>query len=84
MASLTLTIGALDENISADNAKASDVLTKYAAAIGATGTNAEKAQAVLRALVQHMVQEGRRHHSNTAMSAAAAAVQGEVNALTWE
>jgi hypothetical protein len=84
MASLTLTIGALDENISADNAKASDVLTKYAAAIGASGTNAEKAQAVLRSLVLHMVQEGRRHHSNTAMSNAAAAVQTEVDAIAWQ
>ena len=84
MASLTLTIGALTATVSAGNAKASDILTQYAASIGASGTNQEKAYAVVRSLVRHMQQQGQRHRSNEAAAAAIATAQTEIDALVWE
>jgi len=47
MATLTLTIGALTATVSADNTKASNLLNAYAKAIGATGKNQQKANAVI-------------------------------------
>lgn len=84
MASLTLTIGTLTATYTATNAKAQNVLLRYAAAIGADGTNQEKADAVVNALVRHMIEEGKRDHRNAAMATAAATVQAEIDELTWE
>lgn len=84
MASLTLTIGALSASISADNTKASNLLTQYATAIGASGTNQQKADAVVLALVRHMQEEARRIRGNTAMAEAVTAIETELGGLTWE
>ena len=84
MANLTLTIGALSASVTADNAKASSLLTQYAAAIGAEGTNQEKADAVVRALVKHMQEQARRQRSNTATVEALAEIEAEIAVLVWE
>jgi len=84
VASLTISIGALTGTISASNTKAGGILTQYAASIGATGTNQEKADAVVLALVRHMQQEGQHYRRNEAMKAAVVAAQAEIDALTWE
>lgn len=54
MASLTLTIGQLNASVEANNAKATAMLLAYADAISADGTNQEKADAVVRSLVDHI------------------------------
>lgn len=83
MASLTITVGPLTSKIDADNTKANALLTQYAAAIGADGTNQEKLDAVVRSLVAHMRYEGRRHRHNRAAVDAAAAIQAEIDGLDW-
>jgi hypothetical protein len=84
MASLTMTIGALSSTVSADNTKATNLVTQYAAAIGAVGTNQQKLDAVVLALVKHMQREARLKRYNTATTDAAAAIQTEIDGLTWE
>ncbi len=84
MASLVITVGQLSAQVDASNAKANALLTQYAAAIGAEGTNQEKLDAVIRALVDHMKQAGRRHRYNQATVDAAAAIQAEIDGMTWE
>lgn len=84
MASLVLTIGALSASISADNSKASNLLTQYANAIGATGTNQQKADAVVLALVRHMQQEAQRQRYNQGVGDAVAELQTEIDGLVWE
>lgn len=71
-------------SISANNTKASNLLTQYAAAIGAEGTNQQKADAVVLSLVRHMQQQAQRHRSNEAAGEAIATAQAEIDALTWE
>jgi hypothetical protein len=84
MASLTITIGTLSAGVSAANTKASNLLNGYAAAIGATGTNQEKANAVVRALVDHMQEQARRQRRNEQTTTSLAAIEGEINELAWE
>lgn len=84
MASLTIEIGQLTASVVADNTKATNLLTQYAAAIGASGTNQQKADAVVLALVRHMQAEARRHRNNTATAEAMAVIQEEISGLAWE
>lgn len=84
MASLTLTIGTLTASVSANNTKASNLLNAFADAIGATGTNQQKADAALAALVLHMQEQAKRQRTNTIMAQAAATAQAEIDALNWE
>ena len=83
MASLTITIGALTATVSADNTKASNLLNAYANAIGATGTNQQKANQVVRALVDHMRYEAHRQRSNETITTAISGIQGELGELSW-
>lgn len=83
MASLVLTIGALTATVSADNAKAANLLSAYADAIGATGTNQQKADAVLVALAQHMRQEAHRHRNNVTVAQAMADLVTELASVEW-
>jgi hypothetical protein len=83
MANLTITIGALNASVSADNAKASALLSQYAEAIGAHGTNQQRADAVVQSLVRHMQHEARRHRSNQAQAEGIAAAQQEIDGLGW-
>lgn len=84
MASLTLTIGQLTATVSANNTKASNLLNAYADAIGATGTNQEKADAVVRALVQHMREQAHRQRHNEATIQAITDIANELAALSWD
>lgn len=84
MASLTLTIGTLTSTISADNQKAATLVSRYADAIGATGTSQQRLDTVLAEVVRHMQFEARRHHENAAKAAVFAAITSELQALTWE
>lgn len=84
MASLTLTIGQLTATVTADNTKAVTVLEAFADAIGATGTNQERANAVVRALARHMVQQGQARRGNQAQEDAMAAAQAEIDGISWE
>lgn len=84
MAQLTITIGQLVASVSANNTKASNLLSAYADAIGATGTNQEKAKAVLTSLVDHMHQEAQRHASNVAVTTALADVSATLTESKWE
>ena len=82
MASLTLVVGAINASVVASNANASSVLLEYADAIGADGTAQEKAEAVVRALVRHMAEEGGEYKRRTAAAAARYAPENQVGA--WE
>jgi len=84
MATLTLTIGALTATVSADNTKASNLLNAYAKAIGATGTNQQKANAVIASLVQHMREQAHRERKNEATGEAITGIATELATLTWE
>ena len=84
MASLTMTIGPLTATVSADNTKAANLLNAYADAVGATGTNQQKADTVLASLVQHMRQEAHRHRNNVVIEQAMTDLQGELAELEWE
>jgi hypothetical protein len=84
MASLTITIGALSRSKSADDTKATNLLNEYASAIGAQGTNAQKADAVLVGLVRHMQEVAQRSRNNEQTTAALAAIKAEIDALKWE
>lgn len=84
MASLTIKIALLESTVSADNTKASNLLAQYAASLGAEGTNQEKMDAVVRGLVEHMKQQGRRHRHNQAATDTAATIKTELDALSWE
>jgi hypothetical protein len=83
MASLVLTIGQITGSVTAADAKAAALLNQYADAIGATGTNAQKADAVVRALVRHMQDQAQRQRGNTLRAEAIAAAQTELDGLTW-
>lgn len=83
MASLILTIGQLTATVTANNAKASALLEQYAASLGATGTNQQKADAVVRGLVQHMREQAQRQRANVAQIEAMATIQTEMDALDW-
>lgn len=84
MATLAITVGPLTSTVTADNAKATALFTQYAAAIGATGTNQQKLDAIIRGLVEHMKQTARRQRYNQATVDAAAAIQAEIDGLAWE
>lgn len=84
MASLTITTNLGTRSKNATDAKANALLNDYAAAIGASGTIGQRMDAVLDALVRHMQEQARRHRSNQETAAALAAIQAEVDALTWE
>jgi hypothetical protein len=84
MASLAITIGALSRSKSATDAKATALVNDYANSIGATGTNAQRADLVLEALVRHMQEQARRHRRNTQTVTALAAIESELNGLAWE
>ena len=83
MASLTLTVGALTATVSASNTKAANLLTQYADAIGASGTNQDKADAVVVALGRHMTEVAQRQRTNAAKSEALVNLQAEIDALAW-
>lgn len=83
MATLTLAIGSLTATVSATNTKATNLLTAYAAAIGASGTNQEKADAVVAALVTHMRQEAHRHRNNAVVAQAMTDLADELADLEW-
>lgn len=84
MASLTLTIGPISGTISANNAKATNIVTQYAAAIGAEGTDVQKLNAVVLELARHMQHVGQRQRQNTARVEAMATIQAEIDGMTWE
>jgi hypothetical protein len=84
MASLTLTIGALTASVSADNTKASNLLNAYADAIGATGTNQQKADAVIASLARHMRELAHMRRKNEATVQTLAGIANELSALSWE
>lgn len=84
MASLAITVGALTASITATDLKAAEVLNRYADSIGATGTNQQRANAVITSLVQYMVKEGRRHLGAKTMDDAAIAIQAELEAMGWD
>lgn len=72
MASLTLSVGALTASFSASDANAAAVLNAYADAIGAEGTNQQRANAVLASLVRHMQEVAQEHRRNEHIVAALA------------
>jgi hypothetical protein len=82
VASLTITIGALTGTLTATDAKATEVVGNYADAIGATGTNQERLQAVLRELAQHMVTVGSAYVELASVSEARESARA--NAPKWE
>ncbi len=84
MASLAITIGALSRSKSATDAKATALVNDYADSIGATGTNAQRADAVLDALVRHMQEQARRYRRNAQTMSALATIESELNGLVWE
>jgi hypothetical protein len=84
MASLTLTIGALTASVSADNTKAPNLLNAYADAIGATGTNQQKANTVVESLVRHMREHAHMVRKNEVTVQAIASIASELSALSWE
>lgn len=84
MASLTLTIGPISGTISANNTKAANIVTQYAAAIGAEGTDTQKLNAVVLELARHMQNVGQRQRLNAAKVEAMATIQAEIDALKWE
>lgn len=84
MASITISIGGLSSSIPASDAKANVLVTQYGAAIGASGSNQAKLDAVVRALVRHMQQQAAQHVSVTAQTSAAATAKAEVDALWWD
>jgi hypothetical protein len=83
MASLTITVGALNASVAATDQKATALLEQYAASIGATGTAQQRLNAVVASLASHMRDNGVRHRHNVATAEAAAAIQAEIDALTW-
>lgn len=84
MASLTLTIGALSASKSASNAKASALTEEYADALGATGTNQERLDAVVLGLVRHMQQQAQAYRARAAQTEAMTAAAAEIAGLLWE
>jgi phage-related tail protein len=84
MASLSITTGPLTRSKSAADAKANALLADYADSLGATGTNAQRIDAVLVGLVRHMQEQARRHRRNTQTVTALAAIESELNGLAWE
>lgn len=74
MATLTLTIGQLSASKAVDNTKATAVLLAYAEAIGATGTNSQKLEAVVNALARHMTDTAQGHARRKARVEAEAAL----------
>jgi membrane-bound ClpP family serine protease len=84
MASLTIAIGAFSRSKTGnDDTKATNLFNDFAASIGATGTNAQRADAVLNALVVYMQEQAQRHRRNTQTVTALAQIQSELDALTW-
>lgn len=84
MASLTLQVGPVTASFSAADAAATTVLLEYAAAIGATGSNQQKAAAVVQSLVAHMVDQARQHKQRAAIAQAMAAAQPKIESVGWE
>lgn len=84
MASLTLTIGQLTATVNASDAKAAALVTQYAAAIGATGTQQQRANAVVQALVRHMQQQAQQQRVNVAQAQALVDAQPDLDGLTWD
>jgi hypothetical protein len=84
MASLTIQIAALSRSKNATDAKATALVNDYADSIGATGTGAQRADAVLDALVRHMQEQARRHRRNAQTMSALATIESELNGLVWE
>lgn len=83
MASLTIQVGALSQSISGNNALAANLLIAYAGSIGAEGTNEEKAQAILAALVKHMKTEGHKWQRDQKISDAMAELQMTIEETGW-
>lgn len=83
MAALIISVGSLSATINASNDKAAALLAQYAGAIGAQGTDQEKLDACVAALVLHMQEQGRRQRSNTLQAEAVAAAQAEIEGLEW-
>jgi hypothetical protein len=84
MASLTITTNLGSRSKNAGDAKANALLGDYAAAIGASGTIGQRMDAVLDGLVRHMQERAQQYRRNQQTVAALAAIQAEVDALTWE
>jgi hypothetical protein len=84
MATLTITIGPISGTVTTTNAKATAIVTQYAAAIGAVGTDEQKLNQVVLALAKHMQQQGRQHRKVKLHTDALAAAQAEMDALWWD
>ena len=84
MASLTMTIGQLTATVNASDAKATALVAQYAAAIGATGTQQQRANAVMQALVRHMQQQAQQQRVIVAQAEAIATAQAEIDGMTWD
>lgn len=84
MASLVLTIGPFSGSVSTTNAKASAIVTQYAEAIGASGTDEQKLDQVVLALAKHMQEQGRSHRKVALRVEALVAAQAEMDALWWD
>lgn len=83
MASLTLQVGTISASVNVADATATPVLLAYADAIGAGGTNQEKANAVVQALAQHITETARRQKWKETQVNASAAAQPDIDALKW-
>ncbi len=79
MARLLIEIGALSSEVTAANAKATVVLTNYAAHIGVTGTNQQKLDAIVADLKGILTNISVSQAAETASAAAIAAEQADAN-----
>lgn len=79
MATLTLTVGPITATVTAGNAQAATILNAYADAIGATGTDQERTNAVVHSLARHIVGVAR----NQRQEAARLAAQAEIDLIDW-
>lgn len=83
MAQISITVGPLTVSRSAPDAKALAVLNNYAAAIGATGTNRERGEAILDALISYIQDVAREQRRRQAQADGIAAAQDEIDSLGW-
>lgn len=74
----------MTSSISATDAKANALVTQFAAALGASGTNQAKLDQVVRALVRHMQAQAVQQRTITAQVDAAATAKAEIDALWWD
>lgn len=79
MATLALVVGPVSASISASNAQAATILNAYADAIGATGTDQERANAVVQHLARVIVNTARGQKQEQARLAAKA----KIDLIDW-